>query len=60
MERALCAIGCRCRVANSNHIQVIKKLGGSLRDSYLEEGFLLDGNKLAGVGQPWHLEQIKK
>jgi len=45
---------------NSNHIQVIKKLGGSSRDSYLEEGFLLDGNKLAGVGQPWHLEQIKK
>jgi T-complex protein 1 subunit beta len=31
-------------------IQIIKKPGGSLRDSYLEEGFIL--NKTIGVGQP--------
>jgi len=36
---------------NMQHIQVLKKPGGSLRDSYLEEGFLLD-QKSAGVGQP--------
>jgi T-complex protein 1 subunit beta len=34
-----------------DHIVVLKKLGGSMRESYLEEGFLLDG-KSAGTGQP--------
>merc|ERR1712232_1181267 len=32
------------------YIQVIKKAGGSLRDSFLEEGFILE--KKIGVGQP--------
>eukprot|EP00559_Dactyliosolen_fragilissimus_P003518 CAMPEP_0184861850 /NCGR_PEP_ID=MMETSP0580-20130426/6443_1 /TAXON_ID=1118495 /ORGANISM="Dactyliosolen fragilissimus" /LENGTH=527 /DNA_ID=CAMNT_0027359497 /DNA_START=59 /DNA_END=1642 /DNA_ORIENTATION=+ len=35
---------------NLDHIQVLKKAGGQLRDSYLENGFLLD--KSIGVGQP--------
>ena len=35
---------------NLDHIQILKKAGGSLRDSYLEDGFLLD--KKIGVGQP--------
>lgn len=35
---------------NLEHIQIIKKAGGSLRDSYLESGFLLD--KQPGTGQP--------
>lgn len=30
--------------------QIIKKAGGSLSDSYLDEGFILD--KKIGVGQP--------
>lgn len=33
-----------------NHIQVLKVPGGSLHDSYLEEGFVLQ--KKPGVGQP--------
>jgi len=36
------------------NIQIIKKPGGSLADSYLEEGFILD--KKIGVGQPKRLE----
>lgn len=39
---------------NLDHIQVLKKPGGSLRQSYLEEGFLLD-RKSPGVGQPCRL-----
>jgi T-complex protein 1 subunit beta len=39
------------------HIQILKKAGGSLRDSYLEEGFLLD--KSMGVGQPRRIENAK-
>lgn len=35
---------------NLDAIQIIKKAGGSLKDSYLEEGFILD--KKIGVGQP--------
>jgi T-complex protein 1 subunit beta len=35
---------------NLDLIQIIKKPGGSLKDSYLEEGFIL--NKKVGVGQP--------
>jgi len=42
---------------NLEHIQVIKKPGGSLSDSYLEEGFLLD--KTVGVGQPRRVEGAK-
>jgi T-complex protein 1 subunit beta len=40
-----------------NHIQVIKMSGGSLHDSYLEEGFLL--NKRIGVGQPRRILKAK-
>ena len=42
---------------NLEHIQILKKAGGSLRDSYLEEGFLLD--KSMGVGQPRRIENAK-
>lgn len=33
-----------------NYIQIIQKPGGSLGDSFLEEGFILE--KTFGVGQP--------
>jgi T-complex protein 1 subunit beta len=42
---------------NLAHIQVLKKAGGSLRDSYLEDGFLLD--KVPGTGQPRRVEKAK-
>lgn len=42
---------------NLDHIQIIKLPGGSLRDSYLEDGFLLE--KSIGVGQPRRLENCK-
>ena len=42
---------------NLDHIQVLKKPGGQLRDSYLEDGFLLD--KSIGVGQPRRVENAK-
>jgi len=43
---------------NLNHIQILKKPGGSLKDSYLEEGFLLD-HKSPGIGQPRRVENAK-
>lgn len=42
---------------NLDHIQILKKAGGSLRDSYLEDGFLLD--KKIGVGQPRKVTNAK-
>jgi T-complex protein 1 subunit beta len=45
-------------VRNLNHIQILKKPGGSLRDSYLEEGFLLD-HKSPGIGQPRRVVNAK-
>ena len=42
---------------NIEAIQIIKKLGGGLRDSYLDEGFLLD--KKVGVNQPKRVENAK-
>lgn len=42
---------------NLDHIQVIKKPGGCMKDSYLEDGFLLD--KQIGVGQPKRIENAK-
>jgi len=42
---------------NLDYIQILKKSGGQLRDSYLEEGFLLD--KQIGVGQPRRVENAK-
>lgn len=40
-----------------NAIQIIKKLGGTLSDSYLEDGFLL--NKRPGVNQPKRIENAR-
>lgn len=42
---------------NLESIQVIKKVGGRLMDSYLDEGFILD--KKIGVNQPKRLEKAK-
>ncbi|RKP17674.1 hypothetical protein ROZALSC1DRAFT_30554 [Rozella allomycis CSF55] len=39
------------------HIQIIKKVGGRLVDSYLDEGFIL--NKKIGVNQPKRIENAK-
>jgi len=40
-----------------DHIQIIKKAGGKLSESYLDEGFILD--KKIGVNQPKRLEKAK-
>lgn len=48
------------RLKKSNNleaIQIIKKSGGQLKDSYLDEGFLLD--KKVGVNQPKRIENAK-
>lgn len=42
---------------NLNNIQIIKKVGGKLSDSYLDEGFILE--KKFGVGQPQKVENAK-
>lgn len=42
---------------NLDSIQIIKKLGGSLDDSFLDEGFLLD--KTPGEGQPKRIEKAR-
>jgi chaperonin GroEL (HSP60 family) len=42
---------------NLEHIQIIKKPGGRLVDSYLDEGFILD--KKIGVNQPKRIENAK-
>lgn len=42
---------------NLDAIQIIQKLGGTLSDSYLDEGFLLD--KKIGVNQPNRIENAK-
>ncbi|KAJ3180348.1 T-complex protein 1 subunit beta [Gaertneriomyces sp. JEL0708] len=42
---------------NLDNIQVIKKAGGKLLDSYLDEGFILD--KKIGVNQPKRIENAK-
>jgi T-complex protein 1 subunit beta len=39
------------------HIQILKRPGGSLKDSYLEDGLLLE--KQIGVGQPRRMEKCK-
>lgn len=51
------AVDAVLRIKNSlnlEQIQIIKLPGGSLKDSYLEEGFIL--NKKIGVGQPKRIE----
>ena len=42
---------------NLDAIQIIKKLGGGMNDSYLDTGFLLD--KKVGVNQPKRIENAK-
>ncbi|CEM06890.1 unnamed protein product [Vitrella brassicaformis CCMP3155] len=42
---------------NLDLIQVLKKPGGTLHDSFLEEGFILE--KRIGVGQPKRMEDCK-
>lgn len=42
---------------NLENIQIIKKAGGRLIDSYLDEGFILD--KKIGVNQPKRIENAK-
>lgn len=42
---------------NLEMINIMKKLGGTMKDSYLEPGFLLD--KRIGIGQPHVLEKAK-
>ena len=42
---------------NLDYIQIIKKPGGSLADSFLSDGFILD--KSFGIGQPRRLEKAK-
>jgi T-complex protein 1 subunit beta len=42
---------------NLESIQIIKKPGGRMVDSYLDEGFILD--KRIGVNQPKRLENAK-
>jgi T-complex protein 1 subunit beta len=42
---------------NLDAIQILKKLGGAMTDSYLEEGFLL--NKKVGINQPKKVENCK-
>lgn len=40
-----------------DHIQIIKKCGGTLKDSFLADGFILD--KTIGVGQPRKINNAK-
>lgn len=47
----------RLKSCDLTHIQIIKKAGGKLSDSYLDEGFILD--KKIGVNQPKRLEKAK-
>ena len=42
---------------NLDMIHIIKKSGGTLRDTYLDEGFILD--KSVGVGQPKRIENAR-
>jgi len=42
---------------NLDAIQIIKKQGGTLRDSFLDEGFILD--KKIGVNQPKRIENAR-
>lgn len=42
---------------NLEAIQIIKKLGGTMLDSYLDEGFLL--NKTVGMNQPKRVENAR-
>jgi T-complex protein 1 subunit beta len=58
---ALLAVDAVLRLKKQNSdlesIQIIKKLGGRLEDSFLDEGFILE--KSIGVGQPKRIENAK-
>ena len=56
-NQAVDAVLCLKGSGNLDAIQMIKKLGGALEDSYLEEGFLLD--KKIGINQPKRKENAK-
>ena len=43
--------------ATLDSIQIIKKLGGSMEQSFLDEGFLLD--KRPGLNQPRRIENAR-
>lgn len=47
----------RLKGGSLDGIQVIKKLGGSMEDSYLDEGFLLE--KKPGMYQPQKITNAK-
>lgn len=54
------AVDAILRIKNSlnlDAIQILKKPGGSLKDSFLAEGYILD--KSIGVGQPKRIEKAK-
>lgn len=54
------AVDAVLRLADSNnldYIQVIKRSGGTMKDSYLDDGFIMD--KKIGVGQPRRIENAK-
>ncbi|OWB76471.1 hypothetical protein B5S32_g623 [[Candida] boidinii] len=42
---------------NLDHIQIIKKVGGKISDSFLDEGFILD--KRFGINQPKKIKNCK-
>jgi len=42
---------------NLEHIHIIKKAGGTLRESFLSDGFIMD--KKIGLGQPRRIEKAK-
>ncbi|XWS20881.1 hypothetical protein CRYUN_Cryun30bG0007000 [Craigia yunnanensis] len=57
---AFCTTSCGCCYEGSINleaIQIIKKPGGSLKDSFLDDGFILD--KKIGLGQPKRIENAK-
>eukprot|EP01121_Diplochlamys_sp_Union-15-3_P015412 TRINITY_DN508_c0_g1_i1.p1 TRINITY_DN508_c0_g1~~TRINITY_DN508_c0_g1_i1.p1 ORF type:complete len:536 (+),score=129.06 TRINITY_DN508_c0_g1_i1:85-1692(+) len=45
------------RSIDLDHIHILKKLGGTLEDSFLDEGYILD--KKIGVGQPKQIKDAK-
>ncbi|KAG1776008.1 chaperonin Cpn60/TCP-1 family [Suillus placidus] len=51
------AVDAVLRLKDLEHIQIIKKVGGKLTDSYLDEGFILD--KTIAVNSPKRMENAK-
>lgn len=48
---------CAAGRGNLESIHMIKKTGGTLKDSFLDEGFILD--KKIGVGQPRKIDNAR-